>query len=286
MTAQLIDGKAVAAKVRTQVREETARWTAQTGRKPGLAVMRVGDDAPSAVYVAAKKKAAEEVGFSAWEYHLPENVTFETVLQQVKALNQNDDVDGILIQLPLPKHIPADALLEAIDPAKDVDGFHPVNAGNLLLGRPTLRPCTPAGVMRLLEDIDYSVRGKKAVVVGRSNIVGKPMSLLLLAADATVTVCHSKSNLPLEVPLADVVVAAVGVPNLVLGEWLKPGAVVIDVGMNRLPNGKLCGDVEFSKAKERASFITPVPGGVGPMTVAMLMENTLLAAKARAIAKK
>lgn len=279
MGAQIIDGKAVAAKVRSEVKAQTEAFFEQTRCQPGLAVVRVGDDAASAVYVGAKQKAAREVGFQALEFHLPERSTQEEVLKTVQALNERPDVHGILVQLPLPKQVTADAVLMALDPRKDVDGFHPVNAGNLMLGRSGFRPCTPLGVMRLLQEAGFSLKGKRAVVVGRSNIVGKPMAMMLLGADATVTVCHSKSNVALEVKGADLVVAAVGVPEFIKGEWLKPGAVVIDVGINRTASGKLVGDVHFESAVERASFITPVPGGVGPMTVAMLMENTLLAAR-------
>jgi methylenetetrahydrofolate dehydrogenase (NADP+)/methenyltetrahydrofolate cyclohydrolase len=241
-------------------------------------VVRVGEDPASKIYVTGKKKAAEEVGFNSWEHHPDASITQDELLALVEKLNADPAVHGILVQLPLPKHIDAERIISAVNPDKDVDGFHPVNAGKLSLGKPGLRPCTPFGVMRLLQEAGCDPSGKRAVVVGRSNIVGKPMALMLLAADATVTVCHRKSNLPAEVANADIVVAAVGVAELIKGEWIKPGAVVIDVGMNRMPDGKLKGDVEFEKAKERASFITPVPGGVGPMTIAMLMRNTLLAA--------
>ena len=276
--AQLIDGKAVAARVRVEVKAEVERLKAQSGLVPGLAVVRVGEDPASKIYVTGKKKAAEEVGFNSWEHHLDAGITQDALLAVVEKLNNDPAVHGILVQLPLPKHIDAERIISAVNPDKDVDGFHPVNAGKLSLGKPGLRPCTPFGVMRLLREAGCDPSGKRAVVVGRSNIVGKPMALMLLAADATVTVCHRKSNLPAEVANADIVVAAVGVAELIKGEWIKPGAVVIDVGMNRMPDGKLKGDVEFEKAKERASFITPVPGGVGPMTIAMLMRNTLLAA--------
>jgi methylenetetrahydrofolate dehydrogenase (NADP+)/methenyltetrahydrofolate cyclohydrolase len=280
--AQLIDGKAVAARVRVEVKAEVDRLKAQSGLVPGLAVVRVGEDPASKIYVTGKKKAAEEVGFNSWEHHPDASITQEELLALVDTLNNDPAVHGILVQLPLPKHIDAERIISAVNPEKDVDGFHPVNAGKLSLGKPGLRPCTPFGVMRLLQEAGCDPSGKRAVVVGRSNIVGKPMALMLLAADATVTVCHRKSNLPAEVSNADIVVAAVGVAELIKGEWIKPGAVVIDVGMNRMPDGKLKGDVEFEKAKERASFITPVPGGVGPMTIAMLMRNTLLAATGHA----
>lgn len=278
--AQLIDGKTVAARVRAEVKGEVEKLKAERGLAPGLAVVRVGEDPASRIYVTGKKKAAEEVGFNSWEVHLDENITQDELLSLVDKLNADPEVHGILVQLPLPKHIDAERIISAVRPEKDVDGFHPVNAGRLSLGRPGMRPCTPLGVMRLLEEVGCDPSGKKAVVVGRSNIVGKPMALMLLAADATVTMCHRKSNLAAEVATADILVVAAGVPELVKGEWIKPGAVVIDVGMNRMPDGKLKGDVEFEVAKDRASFITPVPGGVGPMTIAMLMCNTLEAAKA------
>jgi methylenetetrahydrofolate dehydrogenase (NADP+)/methenyltetrahydrofolate cyclohydrolase len=278
--AQLIDGKAVAARVRAEVKAEVEQLKASRGLVPGLTVVRVGEDPASKIYVTGKKKAAEEVGFNSWEEHPDENITQDELLAIVDRLNKDPAVHGILVQLPLPKHIDPERIISAVRPEKDADGFHPMNAGKLSLGKPALRPCTPFGVMRLLREVGCNPSGKRAVVVGRSNIVGKPMALMLLQADATVTVCHRKSDLKFEVGMADIVVAAVGVPELIKGEWIKPGAVVIDVGMNRMPDGKLKGDVEFEKAKERASFITPVPGGVGPMTIAMLMRNTLDAAKA------
>ncbi|HZH14811.1 MAG TPA: bifunctional methylenetetrahydrofolate dehydrogenase/methenyltetrahydrofolate cyclohydrolase FolD [Archangium sp.] len=278
--AQLIDGKAVAARVRAEVKAEVEKLKAEHGLVPGLTVVRVGEDPASKVYVTGKKKAAEEVGFNSWELHPDEKISQDELLSLVDKLNKDPAVHGILVQLPLPKHIDAERIISAVSPQKDVDGFHPMNAGMLSVGKQAPRPCTPFGVMRLLREVGCDPSGKRAVVVGRSNIVGKPMALMLLAADATVTVCHRKSNLAAEVANADILVAAVGVPELIKGEWIKPGAVVIDVGMNRMPDGKLKGDVEFDKAKERASFITPVPGGVGPMTIAMLMRNTLEAAKA------
>ncbi|MFE8597537.1 bifunctional methylenetetrahydrofolate dehydrogenase/methenyltetrahydrofolate cyclohydrolase FolD [Archangium violaceum] len=278
--AQLIDGKAVAARVRAEVKAEVEKLKAEHGLVPGLTVVRVGEDPASKIYVTGKKKAAEEVGFNSWELHPDDKITQDELLSLVDKLNKDPAVHGVLVQLPLPKHIDAERIISAVRPEKDVDGFHPMNAGMLSVGKPAPRPCTPFGVMRLLKEVGCDPSGKRAVVVGRSNIVGKPMALMLLAADATVTVCHRKSNLAAEVANADILVAAVGVPELIKGEWIKPGAVVIDVGMNRMPDGKLKGDVEFEKAKERASFITPVPGGVGPMTIAMLMRNTLEAAKA------
>ncbi|MCP3101253.1 bifunctional methylenetetrahydrofolate dehydrogenase/methenyltetrahydrofolate cyclohydrolase FolD [Myxococcus sp. K15C18031901] len=275
---QLIDGKAVAARVRAQVKTDADRLRAARGLTPGLAVVRVGEDPASKVYVTAKKKAAEEVGFHSWEHHLDARVSQEALLSLVHRLNEDPAVHGILVQLPLPGHLDADAVVAAVLPEKDVDGFHPVNAGNLLLGRPGPRACTPLGVMRLLEEVGCDPAGKRAVVVGRSNIVGKPMALMLLQKHATVTVCHSRSDLPSEVSRADILVVAAGVRELVKGAWIRPGAVVIDVGVNRKEDGKLVGDVEFASALERASFITPVPGGVGPMTIAMLLGNTLEAA--------
>lgn len=285
MEAQRIDGKLVRGKMFMRLKEDVARLKLEKGVVPGLSVVRVGEDPASIAYIRQKKLAAEELGFHYSEHVFQPDATQAQVLAQVEKLNRDPAVHGFIVQLPLPKHLDADAILVAIDPDKDVDGLHPMNAGRLVQGRPGMRPCTPAGVMRLLEEIDFKPAGKKAVVVGRSNIVGKPMAMLLLAADATVTVCHRKSDVPFEVGQADLVVAAVGVPKSVKGEWLKPGAVVIDVGINRV-DGKLVGDVDFDAAVKRASFITPVPGGVGAMTVAMLMQNTLLAAQAAAEQKR
>lgn len=276
--AQLIDGKAIAAKVRAEVGEAASRLRAVRGVSPGLAVIRVGEDPASKTYVANKRKVAEELDFLSWEFHYSQGATRSELLERVALLNADPSVHGILIQLPLPKELDSDEILSAIDPAKDVDGFHPVNAGKLFLGRKGVRPCTPAGIMRLLEEIGVSPQGKRAVVVGRSQIVGRPMAMLLLAADATVTICHRQSDLPREVGDADILVVAAGAPELVKGAWVKPGSVVIDVGMNRSAEGKLVGDVEFAEASRRAAYITPVPGGVGPMTVAMLMHNTVVAA--------
>ncbi len=281
MTAQIIDGKALSAKVKAGLKAEVEAIKAKYGRAPGIAVVRVGEDPASKVYVTSKEKTAQELGFGSWHHHLADTVTQAELLALVHRLNADDAVDGILVQLPLPKHLDSNAVLEAIDPKKDVDGFHAVNAGHLFQGRPTLVACTPFGVMRMLEEIGCNVAGKNCVVIGRSNIVGRPMAMLLLNASATVTICHSKSDVAAEVRRADVVIAAVGVSKLVKGEWIKPGAVVIDVGMNRGAAGKLSGDVDFETAKDRASWITPVPGGVGPMTIAMLMSNTVIAARAR-----
>lgn len=281
MTAQLIDGKALAAQVRASLKDEAAAIVRQYHRPPGIAVVRVGDDEGSRIYVTSKEKTARELGFGSWHHHLEATTSQAALLALVHKLNADPAVDGILVQFPLPKHLDANQVLEAIDPRKDVDGLHAVNAGLLAQGRPALTPCTPSGVMRMLDEVHFSPQGKRCVVIGRSNLVGRPMAMLLLNAHATVTVCHSKSDVATEVQWADLVVAAVGVPRLVKGDWIKPGAVVIDVGMNRGADGKLTGDVEFEVAKERASWITPVPGGVGPMTIAMLMANTVKAAKAR-----
>ncbi len=281
MTAQIIDGKALSAKVKANLKTEVEAIKAKHGRAPGIAVVRVGEDPASKVYVTSKEKTAIELGFASWHHHLPDSISQAELLALVSKLNADDAVDGILVQLPLPKHIDSNAVLETIDPAKDVDGFHAVNAGHLFQGRPTLVACTPFGVMRMLEEIGYDVAGKNCVVIGRSNIVGRPMAMLLLNKSATVTICHSKSDVAAEVRRADVVVAAVGVSRLVKGEWIKPGAIVIDVGMNRGADGKLSGDVDFETAKEKAAWITPVPGGVGPMTIAMLMGNTVIAARSR-----
>ena len=280
MAATRIDGKAIALKVRQEVAAGVQELKARTGKVPGLAVIRVGEDPASKIYVTGKQKAAAEVGFQAWEHHFPETATHAEVQAKLEVLNADPAVHGILVQLPVPKQIDADALLRRLRPEKDADGLHPVNMGLLAQGRPTTVACTPLGVMRMLQEIDCRPAGKRAVVVGRSILVGRPMALLLLNADATVTVCHRKSNLPEEVARADILVAAVGVPELIQGAWIKPGAVVVDVGINRLPTGKLVGDVEFEAAAERASAITPVPGGVGPMTIAMLLSNTLKNARA------
>lgn len=285
MTARIIDGKAVAAKVRSEVAEKALAFRDRGGRAPGLAVVRVGNDPASQIYVRGKIKACEEVGFHSEEHHLPQDAATAEVLASVERLNRDPAIDGILVQLPLPKQVDEQRVLDAISPEKDVDGFHLLNAGKLLAGRPDgIRACTPLGVMRLLSEAGCDPKGKKAVVVGRSNIVGKPMAILLLEADATVTICHRNTvDLESEVRGADIVVAAVGRPELIRGAWIKEGAFVIDVGMNRLPDGKLVGDVEFEEARERAAAITPVPGGVGPMTIATLLANTLHAAQSAAI---
>lgn len=273
-----LDGKALAAKIKERVRCEAA----ELPRKPGLAVVLVGNDPASRVYVTSKRKDCEECGFFSEEYALLEETTQEELLELVETLNGREDIDGILVQLPLPKHLDEETVIQAIDPAKDVDGFHPMNAGNLLIGRPGFLPCTPAGVMDLLDEYGIDPAGKRAVVVGRSNIVGKPMALLLLRRNATVTVCHSRTpDLAGECRKADILVAAVGRRGLITADMVKEGAVVVDVAMNRDENGRLCGDVDYAAAAEKAAYLTPVPGGVGPMTRAALMENTLLAAKQR-----
>ncbi|MCL6262241.1 bifunctional methylenetetrahydrofolate dehydrogenase/methenyltetrahydrofolate cyclohydrolase FolD [Craterilacuibacter sp. RT1T] len=276
MSAQLIDGKAVAETLITQVREGVDARLAAGKRAPALAVILIGDDPASGVYVRNKKRSCEKAGIRSLAWDLPASTTQDELLAIIDQLNADDSVDGILVQLPLPKHIEPQAVIERIDPKKDVDGFHPYNMGRLAIKMPLLRPCTPRGVMTLLESYGIDPKGKKAVIVGASNIVGRPQALEMLLARATVTVCHSATaDLAAEVAAADIVVAAVGKPNFVKGEWIKPGAVVIDVGINRLENGSLCGDVEFEAARERAAFITPVPGGVGPMTIATLLQNTL-----------
>ncbi len=278
--SNIIDGKAVSQNVKDRIKEEAALLKKKYGVTAGLAVIIVGDDPASRIYVNNKKKACEYVGFDSYEYALPEETTEEELLKLVNKLNIDDKIDGILCQLPLPKHIDENVIINNIDPNKDVDAFHPVNVGKIMIGDYSFLPCTPAGVMELIASTGVDIKGKECVVVGRSNIVGKPMSMLLLHKSGTVTICHSKTkDLKAECKKADILVAAVGVPNLIKGDMIKDGAVVIDVGMNRLDNGKLCGDVEFETASKVASHITPVPGGVGPMTIAMLMQNTLTAAK-------
>lgn len=278
MSAVVMDGKALAAKVKERVRAEAAALA----RQPGLAVILVGDNPASQVYVRGKVKDCADCGIACFDYYLPADTTEEDLLALVEELNQRADVDGILCQLPLPQHITERRVLEAISPDKDVDAFHPENMGRILRGDARFKPCTPAGVMELLHEYGIDPTGKKCVVVGRSNIVGKPMALLLLGENGTVTICHSRTpNLKAECLQADILVAAVGRENLITADMVKEGAVVIDVAMNRNAQGKLCGDVDYPAAAEKASYITPVPGGVGPMTRAMLMDNTLTAAKAR-----
>lgn len=280
MAAQIIDGKAVAAQFRTNFAHLVQNACLAGKRQPGLAVILVGEDPASEVYVRNKRQACEQIGIRSIYNHLPATIEQTALIDLIHELNHDTTVDGILIQLPLPKHLDADLILETINPHKDVDGFHPYNLGRLAQRRPLLRPCTPLGVMALLDHIKQPYKGKHAVIVGASNIVGRPMSLELLIAGATTTICHRfTGDLSVYVKQADIVVAAVGKPGIIKGEWIKPGATVIDVGINRLPDGSLIGDVEFEAAAERAAWITPVPGGVGPMTVAMLMQNTLTAAK-------
>lgn len=278
MTAQYINGKQVAQQVRDEVKEGVALRLAAGARAPGLAVIMVGTDPASAVYVGSKRNACNEVGIVSMAYDLPETTTQAELEALIDELNEAPDVDGILVQLPLPAGLDAQTILERINPFKDVDGFHPFNMGRLAQRNPALRPCTPRGVITLLESIGLDLHGMNAVVVGASNIVGRPMSLELLLAGATTTVCHRFTHdLRTHVERAEILVVAVGRPHFIPGEWIRPGAVVIDVGINRLPSGQLVGDVEFDVAVERASYITPVPGGVGPMTVATLMQNTLQA---------
>ncbi|GAB4300766.1 MAG: bifunctional methylenetetrahydrofolate dehydrogenase/methenyltetrahydrofolate cyclohydrolase FolD [Desulfuromonadia bacterium] len=275
----IIDGKGIAQELRRAITAEVTTLASQ-GVTPGLAVVLVGDDPASRVYVTMKEKACQEVGIYSEEYKLPAETPQEELLSLITRLNDEPKIHGILVQLPLPRHIDSDAVLEAISPLKDVDGFHPFNVGRLSIGSPLFQPCTPYGVMILLEKSGVDLTGKHVVVVGRSNIVGKPVAMMCLQKHATVTICHSRTkDLPKTVREADVLIAAVGVPELIKGDWIKPGAVVIDVGVNRVGEKKLVGDVEFERAKERASAITPVPGGVGPMTITMLLSNTLESAK-------
>jgi methylenetetrahydrofolate dehydrogenase (NADP+)/methenyltetrahydrofolate cyclohydrolase len=279
VSAEIIDGKAIAAKVREEVARDVAAFTARTGRRPGLATILVGEDPASAIYVANKRKSAGEAGIESFHRALPADATTEQVEALIEQLNDDDNVSGILCQLPVPDHLDGVHLTGLIDARKDVDGLTPLSAGYLALGRDGLRPCTPAGCMRLLAEIGVELSGKHAVVIGRSNLFGKPMAQLLLAADATVTIAHSRTaDLPAVARTADVLVAAVGRDRMVKGDWIKPGATVIDVGINRSDDG-LHGDVDFAAAVEIAGAITPVPGGVGPMTIAMLLRNTLTAAE-------
>ena len=278
----ILDGKVVAQEVRQSVKAGVAQFVTRYGYTPGLATVLVGDDPASLVYVNTKEKACHEVGIRSFPNRLPTTTSPAEVLSLIERLNTQPDVHGILIQLPLPTQLDQRTLILALTPEKDVDGLHPFNQGRLLLEEDTLRPCTPLGVMRLIKETGLSLAGKKAVVVGRSTLVGKPVALMLLEQNTTVTCCHSQTiDLAAEIRVADIVVSAVGQPDVIKGAWIKPGAVVIDVGISRMMNNKLRGDVEFVIAKERASFITPVPGGVGPMTVAMLLANTLKAAERR-----
>lgn len=277
MTAQIISGTQLASQIKSNVAQQISQYVAQGKRAPGLAVILVGADPASQVYVGSKRKSCAEIGITSQSYDLPETTTEQALLELIEELNQDTEIDGILVQLPLPKHIDSTKVIEQISPEKDVDGFHPYNVGRLCQRIPTLRACTPYGVMKLLETTGISFYGKHAVIVGASNIVGRPMALELLLAGCTVTVTHRfTEDLASHIRQADILVVAVGKPKFIKGEWIKEGAVVVDVGINRL-EGKLVGDVEFDIAAQRASYITPVPGGVGPMTVAMLMQNTLSA---------
>lgn len=277
--AKIIDGKVISAAVKESVAKEVELLKSQ-GYLPGLAVIIVGEDPASKVYVANKEKACELIGMKSVKYALPENTTNEELLALIDKLNHDETINGILCQLPLPRHLDEKAVIDAIDPVKDVDAFHPVNVGKIMTGDYDFLPCTPAGIMEMLAYENIDIEGKTCVVIGRSNIVGKPMSMLLLHKNGTVTICHSRTkNLKEVCASADILVAAVGKANFVTADMVKEGAVVIDVGINRLENGKLCGDVNFAEVEPKASYITPVPGGVGPMTIATLMKNTLTAAK-------
>jgi methylenetetrahydrofolate dehydrogenase (NADP+)/methenyltetrahydrofolate cyclohydrolase len=282
MPASIIDGKTIAADERREVREQTDRLAALGRRRPGLAVILVGDDPASEIYVRNKRAACDECGIVSLSHDLPQSTTQTRLLSLIHAMNADDTIDGILVQVPLPDQINERAVLEAIDPTKDVDGFHPYNVGRLAQRAPLMRPCTPYGVIRLLERSGLQPKGKRAVIVGASNLVGRPMALELLLAGSTITVCHRfTADLRYHVEQAELLVVAAGKPGLIPGEWISPGAIVVDVGINRLPNGRLAGDVQFEAARERAGWITPVPGGVGPMTVAILMKNTLESALQR-----
>lgn len=279
MTAQIIDGKTIATELKQKIKASTQMRLATGKRRPGLAVVLIGDNPASQVYVGSKRRSCEEVGFKSESFDLPETTTEQELLDLITQLNEDDEIDGILVQLPLPAHFNTDVIIEHIAPHKDVDGFHPYNIGRLAQRNPLLRPCTPKGVITMMQSVGIDLRGKEAVVVGASNIVGRPMGLELLLAGCTTTVCHRMTkDLESHVRRAEVLVVAVGKPGFIPGDWIRDGAVVIDVGINRLESGKLTGDVEFDKASQKASWITPVPGGVGPMTVATLLENTLFAA--------
>ena len=278
--AKIINGKEISATIRSEIKEATEKLVAESGVRPGLAVIIVGEDPASQVYVRNKKRACDEVGFYSESYELPENTTQEELNALVDRLNKDDKIHGILCQLPLPKHLDENEVIMRIDPKKDVDAFHPENVGKIMIGDYSFLPCTPAGVMALLERSGIDVCGKECVVVGRSNIVGKPQAMLLLHANGTVTICHSRTkNLAEVCRRADILVAAIGKADFFTGDMIKEGAVVIDVGMNRRADGNLTGDVDFASVEPKASYITPVPGGVGPMTITMLMQNTLTAAK-------
>jgi len=280
MPAKILDGKALSQKIKSSIKQDIDKLKAADKRIPGLAVILIGSNPASTVYVNNKRKACEFVGIDSFSYDLPETTTEAELLSLIEKLNGDNKVDGILVQLPLPKHINADAILDKIQPDKDVDGFHPYNVGRLLQRRPLLRPCTPLGVIKLLEHHYIPIKGANAVVVGASNIVGRPMGLELLLAAATVTTCHRfTKDLQARVESAEILISATGNPQIIQSDWIKPGAIVIDIGITRTPEGKIRGDIEFESAKERAGWITPVPGGVGPMTVATLLSNTLYACK-------
>jgi methylenetetrahydrofolate dehydrogenase (NADP+) / methenyltetrahydrofolate cyclohydrolase len=280
--AVILDGKAVAGRVRAEVKARAVEFARRSGRPPGLAVVKVGSDPASAVYVRNKRLACEEAGIKSFAFDLPESISRQDLHAQIEALNADPLVDGILVQLPLPAGLDATEIMDLVDPAKDVDGFHPYNTGLLAQKRPRLRPCTPYGVIRLAQEYGIALHGLRATVVGASNIVGRPMALELMLAGATVTVCHTRTrDVQAEVERAEVVVAAVGRPGMVRGEWIRAGAAVFDVGINRTEAGRLVGDVDYEAAAQRAAWITPVPGGIGPMTIAMLLSNTLDAATAR-----
>jgi methylenetetrahydrofolate dehydrogenase (NADP+)/methenyltetrahydrofolate cyclohydrolase len=280
MTAQILDGKAIAESLKQDLKRATDMRLKSGKRPPGLAVVLLGADPASEVYVSSKRRGCEEIGFKSTSYDLPVTTTEAELLELINTLNHNSEIDGILVQLPLPVHINADNIIEHIAPHKDVDGFHPYNIGRLAQRNPQLRPCTPKGMITMLNETGIDLRGQEAVVIGASNIVGRPMSLELLLAGCTTTVCHRMTrDLELHVRRADILIVAVGRPNFIPGEWVKPGAIVLDVGINRLKDGSLVGDVEFHAARDKAAWISPVPGGVGPMTVATLLENTLYAAE-------
>jgi methylenetetrahydrofolate dehydrogenase (NADP+)/methenyltetrahydrofolate cyclohydrolase len=283
MTAKILDGKVIAADIRRGLKQKVEVMVRAGNRPPGLAVVLVGESPASQVYVRNKSRACADVGFFSELHELPVDTVQERLLELIDVLNQREEIDGILVQLPLPDHIDEEAVIERILPTKDVDGFHPYNVGRLVLRMPLLRPCTPKGIITMLERTGRSLAGLDAIIIGQSNIVGRPMAMELLAARCTITVCHSRTrDLPEKVRNSDVVVAAVGRPQLVSGDWIKEGALVVDVGINRLEDGTLVGDVDFESAKVRAGWITPVPGGVGPMTIASLLENTLQAAELHA----
>ena len=278
--AKIIDGKAISAMIREEIAQKVKEYNAREGKLPGLAVIIVGENPASLVYVRNKKRACEQVGFNSWVYEMPQSTTQEELNALIDKLNEDEAVHGILVQLPLPKHLDEEQVILRIKPEKDVDAFHPYNVGRITIGDPKFLPCTPAGIMQLLKRSNIEISGKECVVVGRSNIVGKPMALLLLAENGTVTVCHSKTKDLKEVcRRADILVVAIGKADFITADMVKEGAVVIDVGMNRNAEGKLTGDVDFASVSEVASYITPVPGGVGPMTITMLLQNTLTAAE-------